>query len=145
MKNLKTAVLIFTITALASCGNSESPSTCLPYEGIVIYDPLCWGIIIQVKNTKVSDVKFSQDGIEYDNVIQIMGIDSSYLINSKAIDSLYHTDLYKRKSFFFNYRDFKQSDEYLQPPCTANVTWYSLDKKGIITAISETKCFTKQD
>ena len=145
MKNLQTAALIFTITALVSCGNSESPSTCLPYEGIVVSDPLCWGIIIQVKNTKVSDVKFSQNGIEYDNIIQIMGIDSSNLINATAIDSLYHSDLYKHKTFFFNYRAFKQSDEYLQPPCTANVTWYSLEKKGIITAISDSKCFTNQE
>ena len=146
---MKSGLLVLTLLFLtllfeSTCDKKEGvPIACLPYEGKVIHDPLCWGIIVQVKNIKVSDIKFTQNGIEYDNIVQVMGIDSSILSkNINVIDSLNDSELFKSTSFFFDYREMTNKDESLQPPCSANVVLYSLDKKIVITNLSDVKCVT---
>jgi hypothetical protein len=119
---------------------------CLPFEGQVILDPLCWGIIVQVKNTKISNDKLPVNGIEYVNVVQVMGIDSSILssLDKAVVDSLFNSAYYQKKSFFFDLRDMTASDEDLQGPCLAIYPMYSLEKKVVITKLSGLRCLAEE-
>ncbi len=126
------------LTILLSC-KKEVISDCFLDEGRVVYDPICWGIIVQVRNRSVNAEKFRYQGVDYDNVIQVMGYESAvFKADRNLIDSLYSSSRYLNRSFYFYFRDATNQDlDTLEKPCTANNIWYSLNKKVIITVLTE--------
>jgi len=135
---MKTRLLFLILLVLQNCAYENLHNQhCLPYEGRVVYDPECWGIIIQVLNTKVSDETFGN----HSNVLQIMDMDISQDNRTiKTWDSLLYSERFVTKSFFFNYRT-NDRNYY----CTADKIWVSLQSQIIITDISETDCVQTVD
>ncbi len=114
----------------AGCSEEQPVKNCLEVKGEVILDPKCFGVLVQVKDSVITNQIVEVEEVMYENVIQVLGMDSS-LVDS----SLFASAMQVGNTICFDFREFDLPAENPRF-CTTEVIPYSLKKKVIVTSIS---------
>ena len=114
----------------SGCEEDKSETNCSVFKGEVILDPKCFGWLVQVSDTILNDEVVEIEGMDYNNVIQVMGMDST-----KVDPRLFISAMQVGNNICFDFENFDIPPE--NPTfCTTEVIPYLLEKKVILTSIS---------